>query len=168
MADRDIVEIYKDQLAEQIAQAALRFTILRGDIYRDVVFDFDQALSFEGDSGPYLQYSVVRLRAVLERAHGLEITQDLEAVRDEDRELLRLLHQLPNVVSTSAINHAPQNLVVYLLQLAQASNSYYATNKIVDESDHETSAHRLAIVTAVANAIECGLNILGITVPSEM
>lgn len=168
MNDREIVEIYKNQLAEQIAQAALRFTILRGDIHRDVVFDFDQALSFEGDSGPYLQYSVVRLRAVLAKAHGLGLSAELGDIRDEDRDLLRTLHQLPTVVKLSATNYAPQNLVVYLLQLAQSSNGYYATNKVIDESDVETSSHRLGIISAISNALESGLNILGIAVPSEM
>lgn len=168
MAERNIIDLEKDRIAEQVAISALRFTILRGGINRDVVFDFDQALSFEGDSGPYLQYSTVRLRSILHKAHADGFKESLGESSSDDIKLLRQLYRLPGVIERSAVELAPQLLVSELLSLAKEANGYYTQNRIINEDDAELTNHRLLIISAVANALEVGLSLLGIQVPIEM
>ena len=168
MADREIIDLQKEQIAEKVAQAAVRFTILKGSIYRDVVFDFDEALNFEGDTGPYLQYSVVRLHSIIQKAHLQGIKKNVAELSPEEAMLVRQLYQSHEIIIQATTNLEPQTIVSYLLKLAHSVNSYYANNQVINSDNAQTSSHRLGIIIAVANTMEVLLNLLGIQVPLEM
>lgn len=164
MGDRPLEGVGK--IIEDISVGALKFAILRQAPGKDVVFDFDTSLSFEGDSGPYLQYSAVRARSVLKKAEesgAIESTQNAPA---EIFPLERLLYRLPGIIFRAGQGKSPQLLVTYLLELAAAFNSYYATTKIIDDS--KESSYHLALTSAFYKTISNGLSALGIRVPSAM
>jgi arginyl-tRNA synthetase len=148
-----------DRVTDEIAVAAVKYSILRQAPGRDIVFDLAKSISFEGDSGPYLQYTAVRARAVLERA-----TTALSP-GGEVSEVEKILIHFPEIVSRAAAELAPQHLVTYLTNLASAFNAYYAKNKIIGSKEE---AHRLALTAAIAQVLANGLWLLGIIVPEKM
>ena len=158
-----------EETKDMIAIASLKFTILRTMAGRDLNFDPATSLSFEGDSGPYLQYTAVRAGAVLTKAAGLGILPKLMQTPPDDTEILeRYIARFPEVVAHATEEWAPHYIVTYLLELAQAFNSWYGQTKIIDDSDDTFTAHRLAMAKAVEITIHNGLHILGIQVPEKM
>jgi arginyl-tRNA synthetase len=164
MGDRDIEK--KDLIARIIAIGAIKFSILRQAPGKDIIFDFDKSLSFEGDSGPYLQYTVVRARSVLEKATAAGIKAATKGGESEVGEVERMLMRFPKIVERAREEYSPQHIVTYLLELASLFNSYYAENRIVDAGG--SAPYRVALTKAVAITIENGLNLLGIKVPAKM
>jgi arginyl-tRNA synthetase len=155
----------KDALARQIAVGAIKFQILRGSSSKDIIFDRDQALSLEGDSGPYLQYAYARTQAILAKASEAGIFAKAE-VAPEPNTVSRLLVRFPSVAERAAREYAPHHIAQYLLELAAAFNSWYAQEQILDGSVH--AGNKVAITAAVGNTIKNGLWLLGISAPERM
>src|SRR5690606_1080116 len=143
--------------AEQISLAALKYTILRTQAGKSINFDPDTSLSFEGDSGPYLQYTYARSQSLLRKAkeHNLEVNTMLPE-EWEPTELERYLYRFPLVTEQAIRNLHPHLVVTYLTELAQLFNSWYAGTKILDATDL-TANYKLALVSATAQTIKNGL-----------
>lgn len=153
-------------IAEQVAQAALRYLILRQSLGGNIVFNKEQALSFEGDSGPYLQYSYVRAKSVLEKNEKGEREKEKgENAPKHIPEFERLLPRFPTVVERAAREYEPHYVTTYLTELAGAFNSWYAAERIIG-SEHE--AYKLALTRAFAQTVKNGLWLLGIEAPELM
>lgn len=186
MKERDIPEEERKEIAEQIAVSAIKYTILRQTIGKDIVFDPQKSLSFEGDSGPYLQYSCVRARSVLDKAEkqGVVVNagdlniQDLNNTDNSDGpkicqldwaggKLEKILVRFPEVLLRAEIEHAPHYVGQYLLDVASEFNSFYANTQILVEGDALTP-YKLAITKGVLIVLTNGLNVLGIKVPRRM
>jgi arginyl-tRNA synthetase len=161
--ERDLTDETKDS----IAIGAIKFAILRAKPGQNINFDPETSLSFEGDSGPYLQYTHARISSLIEKGAGLGIDPKYSEGQ-EISDVEKIVYRLPEVVEMAVSEYAPQYVVTYLLQVAQAFNSYYASNIIVDEANKEISAHRLAIAQAVQIVLKNGLNLLGIKAPTRM
>jgi arginyl-tRNA synthetase len=147
-----------------IAVAALKFAILRTMAGKNINFDPETSLSFEGDSGPYLQYSTVRAKSVLKKAGGvtaLSMPSEWQAT-----DLEKILIRFPEAVQLATKEWSPHHLVGYLVQLAQIFNSWYGNTKIVD--DTSSSGYKAAITDAFVQTMEHGLYLLGIEVPEKM
>ncbi len=157
----------KEKLSEMVALGALKFTILRQAIGGDIVFDVNQALSLEGDSGPYLQYATVRAHTLLKKSEGVfEPNSDMPSGW-QTTNLERLLVRYPQVVERACTEYAPHHIVTYLTELAGEFNSFYASHKIIDVSD-STSPYRLSVTQAFRYVMINGLGLLGIGVPEQM
>lgn len=164
--------------ADMIGIAAIKFSILRALAGKNIDFDPDTSLSFEGDSGPYLQYSVVRAKSVLENAarQGLAVgclaVESLAGDSAMGKEYVptdmeRILIHFPEVVERSIAEWAPHHVVSYLLTLAQAFNSWYGSTKIIDAQD-PASAYKLALTDAFVRVMTSGLYLLAIKIPEKM
>lgn len=157
-----------DERADMISIAAIKYTILRTQPGKPINFDPETSLSFEGDSGPYLQYTYARCKSILRKADELELK--LNGKRPEKWETLDLekyLYRLPEVFETAFLNYAPQQVVGYVTELTQLFNSWYAGEKILNKEDLSTN-YKLAIVLAVSIVIKKSLWALGIETPEEM
>ena len=170
MKDRDLSGEFKKEIIVKVAVAALKYSILKQSPGKDIIFELDKALSFEGDSGPYLQYSYVRARSVLGKAEKQSLSskeisskQDLSA---DISSLEQLLPRLPEIVERAAIEYAPQLITSYLIELAASFNKFYASNKILDAG--EETAYRLSLTESFSIVMKNGLNILGIETPEKM
>jgi len=148
-------------IAKQVAIAAIKYMILRSASSANVLFDPEQSLSLDGDSGPYLQYAYVRARSVLEKGAGTKAGD----VPPEPYLLERLLVRFPEVVARAEQERAPQHVVQYLTQLASEWNSFYASERIISG---EYEGYKLAIAEAFAHTMCEGLWLLGIAAPKEM
>lgn len=158
MKERDIED--KEAVAVEIAIGALKYSILKQDPGKDIIYDLERSLSFEGDSGPYLQYARTRAGSVLEKAEGKGSTVPKKA-----SSLETFLYRFPEVVEKAQIELKPHHVLVYLTELAAEFNRFYATEKIIGS---EFEGHFLLLTKAFAITMENGLSLLGIRVPEKM
>lgn len=174
----------KDQVAKVIALGALKFSLLQVDRLRPVAFDWEQALSFEGNSGPYLQYTYARIRAIERKAlaapkprrseakageggRNQKINFDLLA-NTEELGLIKIMGKFGEAVDKAAEAYQPYLLANYLLSLAGEFNHFYHQCKVIDPEHPETSQARLFLIAKVAEILQAGLKLLAIGVVEEM
>jgi len=168
LADRDLTEEVKAEIATGVAIGAIKYSILKQTPGKDIVFDFEKSLSFEGDSGPYLQYTYARARSVLKKAgpgHRYAAALLHDELTQTETDLLRLLTRLPEVVESAYRELAPQQIVSYLLTVAGGFNRFYVETKIIG-ADNE--AYYLALTEATAVVLDNGLRLLAIPVLEKM
>ena len=157
----------REEVAEAVAVAAIKYTILKIAAGKDIVFDLKKSISFEGDSGPYLQYTHARACSVLEKAKGAGVQLSAGHAPEVPYEIERLLYQLPEVIEYSTDEREPHHLVTYLTELAGAFNTFYAKERIADPQD-EYAPYKAALTEAVQITLANGLWTLGIVAPERM
>ena len=150
-----------------VAVAALKYQILRHSVGSDIVFDKEKALSFEGDSGPYLQYTHARICSVLEKAEAAGITPAFEQAPPEPSAVERVLYRWPEVGAAALAERAPHHVTGYLTELASTFNTFYAAEKIADPTDPH-APYKAALADAVRQTLKNGLWVLGIKAPRKM
>ncbi|MDB5237948.1 MAG: hypothetical protein JWM46_218 [Candidatus Kaiserbacteria bacterium] len=154
-----------EQLARDVAVAAVKFQILKGGTGKDIIFDRERALALEGDSGPYLQYTHARTCAIIEKAVASNVVVSIDttaAVSD----LARLTARFQDIVLRAQEDLEPHLVATYLINLAAAFNSWYAQEQILDGTP--AAAHKVAIVDIVRQTLKNGLWLLGIPAPKKM
>lgn len=156
-----------NKLSEELAVAAIKYQILRSSVGSNIVFDKEKALSFEGDSGPYLQYTFARILSVLEKAAGVGILPLINTVPVTTYLVEHLLYRFPEVVATALNDRAPHKVVGFLTELAGSFNTFYAHEKIADVDD-EYAPYKAAVAKAVAITLKNGLWVLGIAAPERL
>lgn len=153
----------KSRIADAVGVGAIKYIVLKQSLGKNIAFDPEQSLSFEGDSGPYLQYAYTRARSVLEKAENKKTSP--EVTPEVPPEVERLLPRFPSVVERAAREYEPHYVTTYLTELASAFNSWYAQEKIIGD-EHE--AYKLALTRAFAQTMKNGLWLLGIQAPEKM
>lgn len=142
---------------------ALRYTMLKHRIGSDMIFDTGEAISLEGNSGPYLQYAHARARSILKKSEGEKPKiNDLEA---DERSMVRKISEYGDVVERAVIELLPHHITNYLHELAQQFNRFYEHNRVIGDARQDV---RLAIVNAYADVLKDGLALLGIPAPEHM
>lgn len=166
--DRDLEEDEKKSIAEKVGVAALKYSILKQNAGSDVVYDFEKSISFEGDSGPYMQYSYARAQSLLSKAKAQGINLEAKLPREwESIELEKILYRFPEVVYRASAEFEPHYITSYLIDIARIYNSFYANTVIVNKED-ENSAYKIALTKAFAEVMKKGLYLLGIQAPERM
>ena len=156
-----------EALTEMVAVSAIKYQILRQSVGSDIVFDKERALSLEGDSGPYLQYTHARIASILARAEVEGARASTEVAPEIPYEVEKYLYQFPEVVRKAQREKAPHHLIVYLTALASAFNAFYAHEQILDATD-PYAPYKLALASAVKTTLHNGLHLLGIKAPEQM
>ncbi|MFA5934929.1 MAG: arginine--tRNA ligase [Candidatus Paceibacterota bacterium] len=167
MKDREMGEKEKDEVSNMISVGALKYSILKQTTGKDIIFDFDKSLSFEGDSGPYLQYSYARAKSILKKAKEENLKADCNKIKTELTELEKKLYQFPEIVERAGDEYLPHHIATYLIELSSTFNSFYAKGKIVDKDD-ANSPYKVALTEAFSIILKNGLNLLGISAPEKM
>lgn len=166
--DRELNHNEIEEIGEVVATGAIKYSILRQAIGGDIVFDFDKSISFEGDSGPYLQYATVRANSILKKVESEKLKVESKIPDGwETTNLERKIERFSSIVEKSGFDYAPHYLVTYLTELAGEFNSFYAGNKILDEGD-SSSSYKLYITKAFVETMREGLELLAIQVPEKM
>lgn len=167
MSDREFDISVKNKIATEVGIGAIKYSILRQGLGRDIIFDPEKSLSFDGDSGPYIQYAHTRASSILRKAKEFGLSSSIELTPENVSILEKMLYRFPEIVMRSATEKAPNHIVTYLVELAGEFNSYYAQNTIVDDKD-VYSPYRIALTEAVERILSNGLYVLGIAVPEQM
>lgn len=159
----------RDMVTEAIAVGAVKYSILKQNPGQDIIFDFEKSLSFEGDSGPYVQYAYARLKSILRKAHdesrvANHKSQESSSQLDTEIEfaLIRKILIFPDTVSRAGEFNAPSGLATYLYKLAAVANKFYETTPILKDDDASRRNARLMLVEAAARTLASGLGLLGI------
>ena len=158
-----------EAVAEQIGVGAVVFNDLRRERIKDVEFNWEEILSFEGETGPYAQYTHARLSSILRKAEARGEGQgepDWTALEEASGVLLRI-GRFPDVIRSAARNAEPSELSTWVLGLAREVNGWYGANRVLGQDSGVTTA-RLALVRATQEALAAGLRLLGLAAPAEM
>lgn len=160
----------KEIVAEQIGLGAIVFHDLKHQRQKDVVFDWKEVLSFEGDTGPYLQYTHARCCSILRRAE-----KDVPSINDIDfsileggRELWVAIGRLPQAVREAAIKREPMLIANALLKIAAAGNGFYRDNQVLGTGDNDLEKARLVAIDTLRKTLSLGMRLLGVPAPHEM
>lgn len=166
---KEMGEKEKKEVADEVAVAAIKFSFLRTSPEKKIIFDWEKALSFEGDSGPYLQYAYVRTLGILNKWGG-EIGGLKAAVEfnDDEKELLKQISTFGEVVEKAAKDLRPHYIADYALELSTIFNKFYTKNPVLGAESEQEKLKRLAIVAASANVLKNALMLLGIEAPEKM
>jgi arginyl-tRNA synthetase len=166
----EYAEEEREQISELVGVAALKFGDLINNRSSDYIFDLDRFASFEGKTGPYLQYAAVRIKSILRKGaqQSLEPGQILPPAEDVERELMLGLLQLPEVVDRSIELRAPNHIAEYAHVLAGGWNRFYDQCHILTEPDVERRASWLGLASWTLASIETLLHLLGIETPDRM
>ncbi len=154
-----------------LAIAGMKFAMLKQDPNKRIVFDIQKALSFDGDTGPYVLYAATRLNSILKKAgwtDGFDHTIDADGlVHDTERALALRIAAFPDVVRRAAVETKPSALAQWCLSLAQEVNAFYRDVPVLD-APTDVRAARLALAALARHALVHGSELLGIPVPDEM
>ena len=158
-----------EKIAQEVGVGALVFSTLSAARIKDIVFDWDRALNFEGETGPYCQYTHARCCSLLARAgYDPGAGVDYSLITDpESVEVARLLHEFPAAVKAACEKYEPFIITRFVVDLAQAFNRFYLAHRILGEPQNVQNA-RLALTACARRVIATGLTLLGIAAPEKM
>ncbi|MTR41366.1 arginine--tRNA ligase [Streptococcus parasanguinis] len=157
----------KEEVAHTVGVGAVKFYDLKTDRRNGYDFDLEAMVSFEGETGPYVQYAYARIQSILRKANFTPSTDATYSLSDpESWEIIKLLQDFSRVVKRAAENYDPSLIAKYAINLAQAFNKYYAHTRILDESPERES--RLALSYSTAVVLKEALRLLGVDAPEKM
>lgn len=159
----------KEEVAKQVGIGAVVFQELFNQRIKDYTFSWERTLSFEGETGPYVQYTHARANSLLEKG-GYDESYDIsyeDLTKEEETNILRNLYGFPEVIIDSMEKNEPYFITRHILELAKLFNKYYNSTSIIVE-DEKLKQTRLSLVYAVKTVIKTGLSLLGIEAPNKM
>ncbi|EGD31189.1 arginine--tRNA ligase [Streptococcus sanguinis] len=157
----------KEAVARAVGVGAVKFYDLKTDRRNGYDFDLEAMVSFEGETGPYIQYAYARVQSILRKANFQPDAEATYSLNDpESWEIIKLLQDFGRVVKRAADNYEPSLIAKYAISLAQAFNKYYAHTRILDESPERDS--RLALSYSTAVVLKEALRLLGVEAPEKM
>ena len=174
LEEADIAQDYpveeRARIARQVGLAALKFGDLQNHRASNYVFDLDRFTSFEGKTGPYLQYTAVRMRSIRRKAAAKDFEDGplLEPIHHSERALGLLLLRLPDVVERTVEFRAPNHLAEYAYEIASRFNRFYDACHILREEDPQRRGSWLSLVGLTLSTLKRALDLLGIEVPERM
>lgn len=167
MSDKELKELY-----HMLALGALKYFILKVDPAKNMLFNPAESIDFNGNTGPFIQYTHARIRSIVRKAEeqGIDDRQPIvvASLNEKERAVVKSLHDMPGVISSAADNYSPAMVANYAYELAKNFNSFYQDTPILREEDMAVKAFRVQICAAVAQAIKNAMRILGIDVPERM
>ncbi len=164
---KDMDEEERNDIANKIAIAAVKFADLQNNRTADYIFDIDRMTSFEGKTGPYLLYQTVRIKSLLRKA-DINITNEELKITENDRALALLLSEMPSHFDNAIKLYSPHILCDYVFKLAQEFSSFYGNCHILSESDEAIKLSRLSLCQQTHRQLSLILDLLGIDIPARM
>ena len=162
-------EDFLEKLSIMIGDAALKYFILKTDAKKNMLFNSEESIDFNGHTGPFIQYTYARIKSILRHAENLALVFDVgRKMSPEEKELIKLILEYPIIISQAAHNFNPSILANYLYSLAKTYNHFYHKNRILNLKNKNDMHFRVTISEKVSNLIASGMNLLGINVPEKM
>jgi len=163
----------KNNIIKTIGLGALKYFILKVDPKKSMTFNPKESIDFNGNTGPFIQYTYTRIQSLIKKAKAKEIDIPAEITRkpeisSKELELIKIIHQYPEILTESAANFSPAVIANYVYDLAKEYNQFYHDHPIVSEEKTNVSQFRLLLSKQVGIIINSGMNLLGIAVPERM
>ena len=159
------------QLYQDLGLGALKYFLLKVDPKKRMLFDPKESIQFQGNTGPFIQYTYARIASILRRAKELKVTSEFShtiALSPTEIEGIYLISEFENKIEESAKEYSPALIAQYIYDLAKEYNRFYAELPIFKESDKNIMSFRVAYSDATAEVIKKGMGLLGINVPNRM
>lgn len=163
MSDDEKAELY-----ETIAMGALKYYILKVDPKKRILFDPKESVDFNGNTGPFIQYTFARIQSLLRKESPKEFDANAIELNDAEKEIIRALYDFEDTIEKAATEMSPALIANYVYELVKLFNSFYQNNPILKNEDENVKNFRLYLSQWVANTIQNSLRLLGIGVPERM
>ena len=161
-----------ERTAKVVGLAAIKYGDLSNQASKDYIFDLDRFTSFEGDTGPYILYTIVRIKSILnkyaEQGGSLEHIAIEEAVNESEKSLMLELAKFNAVMETAYEEIAPHRICAYIYDMANAFNRFYHETKILTEEDAGKKAGWIALLMLTRDVLETCIDLLGFSAPERM
>lgn len=160
----------KKEVAKKVGIGAVIFNDLSNSRVKDEIFDWDTILNFQGETGPYIQYTYVRTKSVIEKAGGVPDIKDVKVsylLDDASSKILKLIYNFEDILNQVTDKNEPSILSRYLIDVAKAYSNFYNENKIIDD-DKDVQNARVYLTFAVGKVLKTGAELLGIEMPDRM
>ncbi len=163
-----------DHLCKIIALGALKYFLLKVDPKKTMLFNPEESIDFNGNTGPFIQYTYARIRSIIRRADKLGIKYksfDLKKIEElsiHHKKIINHLNSFSDVIELSAKTYSPSNICQYVFELSKLFNSFYQDEKIIDGKNNETTSFKIALADLTSLTISRSLDLLGIDVPEKM
>ena len=153
-----------------VGLAALKYFILKVDPKKRILFDPEESVDFQGNTGPFIQYTYARIQSILRKAdfNVSQVKGKPGALHEKEKELIKSLQNFPETVLLAAENYSPALLANYIFELVKEFNSFYQQVTILGEADIEKKQLRVQLSKKVGEVIKSSFKILGIEVPERM
>lgn len=167
MNDQQLKELY-----HMLALGALKYFILKVDPVKNMLFNPAESIDFNGNTGPFIQYTHARIRSIVRKAEEQGIHDQepvaIATLNEKERAVIKSLHSMPGIIASAAENYSPAMIANYAYELAKNFNSFYQDTPILREEDTAVKTFRVQLCAVVAQAIKNTMHILGIDVPERM
>ena len=164
----------QDALFKMISLGALKYFILKVDPRKTMLFDPKESIDFNGNTGPFIQYTHARIKSILRKADAQGIAHDLSVLSSEmelsakEIRIIKILNTFPAKVGEAGAAHSPALVANYAYELAKEFNQYYHDTPILREENQAVLQFRLVLIETIAKVLAKAMSILGITLPERM
>ncbi|MDN3666261.1 arginine--tRNA ligase [Algibacter miyuki] len=161
-------ETEKEELYKVIGLGALKYHILKVDPKKRILFDPKESIDFQGNTGPFIQYTYARIQSILRKADVNTAGETVTELHPKEKELIKQLQLFPEVIQHAAENHSPALIANYTYDLVKEFNSFYQNVSILGADTNKEKQFRVQLSKTVANTIKSAFSLLGIQVPERM
>ncbi len=159
----------KDKLNGIIGLGALKYFILKVDPKKRILFDPNESIDFNGNTGPFIQYAYARIQSLIRKDKFLKTKTKLDIdINEKEKDVLKQLIQFPIAIKSAADNYSPALIANYIFELVKSFNSYYQSTTILKVHDLEIKNFRLTLSNKVGEVIKNSMKLLGVEVPQKM
>jgi arginyl-tRNA synthetase len=160
----------KNTLYRMIGLGALKYYILKVDPKKRILFDPEESVDFQGNTGPFIQYTYARIQSILRKANQESSPLELSnyVFHDKEKALIKLITQFPEVIQQAAEQYSPALVANYVYDLVKEFNSFYQTVSILGADEQQQVNFRIELAKLVSKVIKKSFNVLGIDVPERM
>ena len=168
----DMSEAERNEIARIVGMGALKYFILKVDARKNMLFNPEESIDFNGNTGPFIQYTYARIRSILRKAHNipsnLNTLNNLSTLSDKEVELIQKMNEFGAAVEQAGKDYSPSGIANYCYELTKVFNQFYHDYSILNEPDEQKKLFRLVLAKNVAKIIKNGMGLLGIEVPERM
>ena len=169
----DMTEDERREIARIVGMGALKYFILKVDARKNMLFNPEESIDFNGNTGPFIQYTHARIRSILRKSEELRVKSEefataTPALSEKEIELIQKMNEFPAAVGQAGKDYSPSGIANYCYELTKVFNQFYHDFSILNEPDEQKKAVRLMLAKNVAKIIKSGMGLLGIEVPERM
>jgi arginyl-tRNA synthetase len=172
----DFTELEAEKLFRKLGLGALKYYILKVDAKKTMLFDPAESIDFNGNTGPFIQYSFARICSVIRKTEGFDSLKSFKTTTvsldrnllPKEKDIIKILYQFPTIIIIAASNYSPSIIAQFVYDLAKTFNTFYHDYPIADAENTDTSIFRLQLSFLTSEIIKESLRLLGIEVPEKM
>ena len=164
----DMSEAERQEIARIVGMGALKYFILKVDARKNMLFNPEESIDFNGNTGPFIQYTYARIRSILRKAPSFSRMSKISSLSSKEVELIQKMNEFGAAVEQAGKDYSPSGIANYCYELTKVFNQFYHDYSILNEPDEQKKLFRLVLAKNVAKIIKNGMGLLGIEVPERM